>query len=253
MCEASKMGTSVSKRPKKILRVIIMGLPNTGKTVLLYRLKLGETVTTIPTMYVNREHVEHDKVQFDLIELPHRFTFYNGELNLNKYQHRVFPLLNKDVYKADAIIYCISMHAEDTQDQLTNKCKWGGMGPDDVGCNHTLKENIQYLLSHEKLKRKIFAVICTKSDLPDANKMSKDSIMEECDINEYCPFDLNYLKTSIEDGNTYIDTLHVPDEIMIIIIDYLQNLQRVKVFEANCNDQVSCLKPLSWINENIRF
>ena len=76
------MGNAFKKKPQQILRVILMGLPSSGKTVLLYKLRLDEMVTTIPTFDINREQIEYDGIKFDLIELPHRFTFHNGELDL---------------------------------------------------------------------------------------------------------------------------------------------------------------------------
>ena len=35
---------------KKEMKILMVGLDASGKTVILYRLKLGETVITIPTM-----------------------------------------------------------------------------------------------------------------------------------------------------------------------------------------------------------
>lgn len=39
-------------------KILILGLDAAGKSTLLYRLKLGETVTTIPTIGFNVETVE---------------------------------------------------------------------------------------------------------------------------------------------------------------------------------------------------
>jgi ADP-ribosylation factor protein 1 len=44
---------------KKEERLIIFGNDYSGKTTLLYRLKLGETVTTIPTIGFNVETIQH--------------------------------------------------------------------------------------------------------------------------------------------------------------------------------------------------
>eukprot|EP00446_Apocalathium_sp_SHHI-4_P000704 CAMPEP_0177176420 /NCGR_PEP_ID=MMETSP0367-20130122/13240_1 /TAXON_ID=447022 ORGANISM="Scrippsiella hangoei-like, Strain SHHI-4" /NCGR_SAMPLE_ID=MMETSP0367 /ASSEMBLY_ACC=CAM_ASM_000362 /LENGTH=50 /DNA_ID=CAMNT_0018622919 /DNA_START=64 /DNA_END=212 /DNA_ORIENTATION=+ len=49
------MGLSVSKLwdrflGKREMRLIMVGLDAAGKTTILYRLKLGEVVTTIPTV-----------------------------------------------------------------------------------------------------------------------------------------------------------------------------------------------------------
>jgi ADP-ribosylation factor protein 1 len=45
-------------------RVLIVGLDAAGKTTTLYRLKLGEVVTTIPTIGFNVETVEYKNISF---------------------------------------------------------------------------------------------------------------------------------------------------------------------------------------------
>jgi len=52
------MGISVSKLfaglfGKKEMRILMVGLDAAGKTTILYKLKLGEIVTTIPTIGKN--------------------------------------------------------------------------------------------------------------------------------------------------------------------------------------------------------
>merc|ERR1712021_296200 len=44
---------------KKEMRILMVGLDAAGKTTVLYRLKLGEVVTTIPTVGFNVETVEY--------------------------------------------------------------------------------------------------------------------------------------------------------------------------------------------------
>jgi len=56
------MGLSVSKLftkffGKKDMRILMVGLDAAGKTTILYKLKLGEVVTTIPTIGFNVETV----------------------------------------------------------------------------------------------------------------------------------------------------------------------------------------------------
>merc|ERR1712093_432806 len=45
-------------------RVLIVGLDAAGKTTTLYKLKLGEVVTTIPTIGFNVETVEYKNISF---------------------------------------------------------------------------------------------------------------------------------------------------------------------------------------------
>src|ERR1700760_1250636 len=69
------MGGSVSKIlsglfwTKKEIRILILGLDNAGKTTLLYRLKIGEVVTTIPTIGFNVESVTYKNLNFNVWDL----------------------------------------------------------------------------------------------------------------------------------------------------------------------------------------
>ncbi|XP_053723065.1 uncharacterized protein LOC128760097 [Synchiropus splendidus] len=49
---------------KTPVRILMVGLDAAGKTTLLYRLKLAEVVTTIPTLGFNVETVEYKNISF---------------------------------------------------------------------------------------------------------------------------------------------------------------------------------------------
>src|SRR6202044_2904207 len=49
---------------KKEVRVLMVGLDAAGKTTILYKLKLGEVVQTIPTIGFNVETVEYKNISF---------------------------------------------------------------------------------------------------------------------------------------------------------------------------------------------
>ncbi|KAL7408428.1 hypothetical protein ABVT39_023400 [Epinephelus coioides] len=49
---------------KKPVRILMVGLDAAGKTTLLYRLKLAEVVTTIPTIGFNVETVDYKNISF---------------------------------------------------------------------------------------------------------------------------------------------------------------------------------------------
>ena len=57
---------SVFKRlfSKQEMRILMVGLDAAGKTTILYKLKLGEIVTTIPTIGFNVETVEYKNINF---------------------------------------------------------------------------------------------------------------------------------------------------------------------------------------------
>ena len=49
---------------KKDMKTLMVGLDGAGKTTILYKLNLGDVVTTIPTMGFNVETVEYKNVSF---------------------------------------------------------------------------------------------------------------------------------------------------------------------------------------------
>eukprot|EP01084_Bolivina_argentea_P177274 306591_1 len=49
---------------KKDYRILMVGLDAAGKTTILYKLKLGDVVTTIPTIGFNVETVEYKNINF---------------------------------------------------------------------------------------------------------------------------------------------------------------------------------------------
>ena len=63
------MGLAISKLfdrffGKKELRILMLGLDAAGKTTILYKLKLGEVVSSVPTIGFNVETLEYKKIKF---------------------------------------------------------------------------------------------------------------------------------------------------------------------------------------------
>ena len=48
---------------KKEFKILILGLANAGKTTLLYQIKLGECISSHPTIGCNIEEVEENNVK----------------------------------------------------------------------------------------------------------------------------------------------------------------------------------------------
>ena len=53
-----------------------MGLDAAGKTTILYKLKLGEVITTIPTIGFNVETVEYKNISFTVWDVGYVHTHY---------------------------------------------------------------------------------------------------------------------------------------------------------------------------------
>ena len=63
------MGLTISKLfdrlfGKKEMRILMLGLDAAGKTTILYKLKLGEVVSSVPTIGFNVETVEYKNIKF---------------------------------------------------------------------------------------------------------------------------------------------------------------------------------------------
>ncbi|MBA0656203.1 hypothetical protein Goklo_008582 [Gossypium klotzschianum] len=68
---------------KKEMRILMVGLDAAGKTTILYKLKLGEIVTTIPTIGFNVETVEYKNISFTVWDVGGQdkvtsFSFYSN-------------------------------------------------------------------------------------------------------------------------------------------------------------------------------
>ena len=81
----SKVWDSITSRQDA--RILMVGLDAAGKTTILYKLKLGEIVTTIPTIGFNVETVHYKKLDFtvwdvggqDKIRALWRFYYANTQ------------------------------------------------------------------------------------------------------------------------------------------------------------------------------
>ena len=65
------MGAQISRMMGKVfgskeMRLLMLGLDAAGKTTILYKLKLGQDVTTIPTVGFNVETVTYKNVKFNV-------------------------------------------------------------------------------------------------------------------------------------------------------------------------------------------
>jgi hypothetical protein len=86
------MGGQISKMMGKIfgskeMRLLMLGLDAAGKTTILYKLKLNQDVTTIPTVGFNVETVMYKNVKFNVWDVggqdkirPLWRHYFSGEL-----------------------------------------------------------------------------------------------------------------------------------------------------------------------------
>merc|ERR1712061_516563 len=99
------------------MRILMVGLDAAGKTTILYKLKLGEVVTTIPTIGFNVETIEYKNMSFTVWDI-------GG-------QDKIRPLYRHYYQGTAGIIYVVDssdrdriQHASEELGSLTSADEW---------------------------------------------------------------------------------------------------------------------------------
>jgi ADP-ribosylation factor protein 1 len=119
---------------KKEMRILMVGLDAAGKTTILYKLKLGEIVTTIPTIGFNVETVEYRNISFTVWDV-------GG-------QDKIRPLWRHYFQNTQGIIFVVDSN---DRDRITEA-----------------REELQRMLNEDELRDAILLVFANKQDLPNA-------------------------------------------------------------------------------------
>uniref|UniRef100_A0A6B2LM77 ADP-ribosylation factor n=1 Tax=Arcella intermedia TaxID=1963864 RepID=A0A6B2LM77_9EUKA len=116
------------------VRILMIGLDASGKTTILYKLKLGEVVSTIPTIGFNVETVQHKNVKLTVWDV-------GG-------QDRIRALWRAYYLNTHGVIFVIDSYDKDRIDQAC--------------------QELHQALSTEELKGAALLVLANKQDLPGA-------------------------------------------------------------------------------------
>ena len=79
----------------KEVRVLILGLDNAGKTTILYKLQMGEVVTTVPTIGFNVETVQYKNLRFQVWDL-------GGQTSIRPYWRCYYQNTSAIIYVVDS-------------------------------------------------------------------------------------------------------------------------------------------------------
>ncbi|CAK0787565.1 Arf GTPase arf1 [Coccomyxa viridis] len=119
---------------KKEMRILMVGLDAAGKTTILYKLKLGEIVTTIPTIGFNVETVEYKNISFTVWDV-------GG-------QDKIRPLWRHYFQNTQGLIFVV-----DSNDR------------DRIG---EARDELHRMLNEDELRDAVLLVFANKQDLPNA-------------------------------------------------------------------------------------
>lgn len=128
---------------KKEMRILMVGLDAAGKTTILYKLKLGEIVTTIPTIGFNVETVEYKNISFTVWDV-------GG-------QDKIRPLWRHYFQNTQGLIFVVDSN---DRERVTEA-----------------KEELNRMLDEDELRDAVLLVFANKQDLPNA--MSPSEITEK--------------------------------------------------------------------------
>jgi ADP-ribosylation factor protein 1 len=119
---------------KQDMRILMVGLDAAGKTTILFKLKLGEVVTTVPTIGFNVETVEYKNISFTVWDV-------GG-------QDKIRPLWRHYYQNTQGVIFVV-----DSNDR------------DRVG---EARDELHRMLNEDELREAVLLVFANKQDLPNA-------------------------------------------------------------------------------------
>jgi len=124
---------------KKEVRILMVGLDAAGKTTVLYKLKLGELVTTIPTIGFNVETVKYKNLNFTVWDV-------GG-------QDKIRPLWRHYYQNTNGIIFVVDSNDRDRINEAS--------------------EELQKMLREDELRDAAVLVFANKQDLPQAMSVAE--------------------------------------------------------------------------------
>lgn len=133
------MGLSISSLFNRMFgkqqrRILMVGLDAAGKTTILYKLKLGEIVTTIPTIGFNVETVEYKNISFTVWDV-------GG-------QDKIRPLWRHYFQNTQGLIFVVDSNDRERVAEA--------------------QEELSKMLQEDELREATVLVFANKQDLPNA-------------------------------------------------------------------------------------
>lgn len=133
---------------KKEMRILMVGLDAAGKTTILYKLKLGEIVTTIPTIGFNVESVSYKNIDFTVWDV-------GG-------QDKIRPLWRHYFQNTQGVIFVVDSNDHDRFPEA--------------------REELRKMMAEEELANAKLLVFANKMDLPNAKKA--EAVVAELGLGE---------------------------------------------------------------------
>jgi len=121
------------------MRILMVGLDAAGKTTILYKLKLGEIVTTIPTIGFNVETVEYKNINFTVWDV-------GG-------QDKIRPLWRHYFQNTQGLIFVVDSNDRERVQEAADE--------------------LNKMLNEDELRDAAVLVFANKQDLPNAMSVAE--------------------------------------------------------------------------------
>ncbi|QGI68867.1 hypothetical protein CEK26_012825 [Fusarium fujikuroi] len=154
------MGGQFSKMMGKIfgskeMRLLMLGLDAAGKTTILYKLKLGQDVTTIPTVGFNVETVTYKNVKFNVWDVggqdkirPLWRHYFSGELQRSRRMESILMLFGGA--GTQGLIFVIDSSDRNRMEEA--------------------RQELHRIINDREMKDSLLLVFANKQDLAEAMK-----------------------------------------------------------------------------------
>jgi len=121
------------------MRILMVGLDAAGKTTILYKLKLGEIVTTIPTIGFNVETVDYRNINFTVWDV-------GG-------QDKIRPLWRHYFQNTQGLIFVVDSNDRERVQEAADE--------------------LNKMLNEDELRDAVVLVFANKQDLPNAMSVAE--------------------------------------------------------------------------------
>ncbi|PRQ76473.1 P-loop containing nucleoside triphosphate hydrolase protein, partial [Rhodotorula toruloides] len=152
-------GSGLSKALGKLfgnkeMRILMLGLDAAGKTTILYKLKLNQSVTTIPTVGFNVETVTYKNVKFNVWASSFLCSSHDFPADPRRFpqdvggQDKIRPLWRHYYTGTQGLVFVVDSQDRDRIDEA--------------------RTELHKILNDREMKDCLLLVFANKQDLPDA-------------------------------------------------------------------------------------
>lgn len=241
------MGAQISRMMGKIfgskeMRLLMLGLDAAGKTTILYKLKLGQDVTTIPTVGFNVETVTYKNVKFNVWDVggqdkirPLWRHYFSGKSLMGEYEGVVMVIM--------LITMILTIHIITTGTQGLIFV----IDSSDQQRMDEARQELHRIINDREMKDSLLLVFANKQDIKDGQYL------------HYISHCFSYIRLGRTIVNSSLTSNHFPIYLALNPTQVTEALQLNKLKDKLWYVVPSCattgeglLEGLQWLSTNVK-